>query len=80
LEKLELAARYGGSDEIRGGIDPAIPAAGLPLEAFIPKTRYGGVASYNIWGPITVSLEYLYNIFHNVDKQHIVTGQLAAEF
>ena len=80
LEKLELAARYGGSDEIRGGIDPAIPAAGLPLEAFIPKTQYGAVASYNIWGPITVSLEYLYNIFQNVDKQHIITGQLAAEF
>lgn len=80
MEKLELADRYAGTDEIRGGIDPAIPAAGLPLQAFIPKTQYGAVASYNIWGPITVSLEYLYNIFHNVDKQHIVTGQLAAEF
>ena len=80
IERLELAARYGGSDEIRGGIDPAIAAAGLPLQAFIPKTQYGAVASYNIWGPITVSLEYLFNIFHNVDKQHIITGQLAAEF
>jgi hypothetical protein len=80
MEKLELAARYGGSDEIRGGIDPAIPAAGVSLEAFIPKSQYGAVASYNIWGPITVSLEYLFNIFHNIDKQHIITGQLAAEF
>jgi hypothetical protein len=80
MERLELAARYGGSDEIRGGIDPAIAGAGLPLEAFIPKSQYGVVASYNIWGPITVSLEYLFNIFHNIDKQHIITGQLAAEF
>jgi hypothetical protein len=80
MERLELAVRYGGSDEIRGGIDPAIAAAGLPLEAFIPKTQYGAVASYNIWGPITVSLEYLHNIFQNVDKQHIITGQLAAKF
>jgi hypothetical protein len=80
LEKLVLAGRYAGSDEIRGGIDPAIPAAGLPLEAFIPKSQYGAVASYNIWGPITVSLEYLFNIFDNRDKQHIITTQLAAEF
>lgn len=80
MEKLELAARYGGNDEIPGGIDPAIAAAGLPLQAFIPKTQYGAVASYNIWGPITVSLEYLFNIFENADKQHIITGQLAAEF
>lgn len=80
LEKLEVAARYAGTDEIRGGIDPAIAAAGIPLQAFIPKTQYGAVASYDIWGPITVSLEYLYNIFHNVDKQHIITGQLAAKF
>ena len=80
MEKLELATRYGGSDEIRGGIDPAIAAAGLPLEAFIPRSQYGAVASYNIWGPITVSLEYLFNIYENVDKQHIITGQLAAKF
>ena len=80
MEKLDIAARYGGSDEIRGGIDPAIAAAGIPLEAFIPKSQYGAVASYNIWGPITVSLEYLFKIFENVDKQHIITGQLAAEF
>lgn len=80
MEKLELAARYGGSDEIRGGIDPAIAAVGLPLQAFIPNSQYGAVASYNIWGPITISLEYLFNIFENVDKQHIITGQLAAEF
>jgi len=80
MERLELAARYGGSDEIRGGIDPAIAGAGLPLEAFIPKSQYGVVASYNIWGPITVSLEYLFNIFQNIDKQHVITGQLAAEF
>ena len=80
VDKLELSGRYGGSDEIRGGIDPAIPAAGLPLEAFIPKSQYGGIVSYNIWGPITISFEYLFNIFQNVDKQHIINGQLAAEF
>jgi opacity protein-like surface antigen len=67
LEKLELAARYSGTDDIRGG-------------GFTSESQWGAVASYNIWGPVTVSLEYLYNKFENDDKQHIVTGQLAAEF
>jgi hypothetical protein len=70
IEKLELAARYAGTDDIRLGV-----GAG-----FLPETQLGTVASYNIWGPITVSLEYMYGKFDNDDKQHIITSQLAAEF
>ena len=67
MEKLSIAGRYSGTDDIRGG-------------AFLPETQFGAVTSYEIFGGISVSLEYLHNEFQNDDRQHIVTGQLAAEF
>ena len=70
MEKLELAVRYAGTEEIRLGV----------ADGFLPESQWGVVASYNIWGPVTVSLEYMYDKFENDDKQHIITGQLAAEF
>jgi hypothetical protein len=70
MEKLELAARYAGTDGIRLGV----------ADGFLPERQWGAVASYNIWSPVTVSLEYLHDKYDNDDKQHIITGQLAVEF
>jgi hypothetical protein len=67
IERLEIAARYGATDDIRGG-------------DFLAERQYGGVASYEIFNGVSVALEYMNNHFENKDDQHMVTAQLAAEF
>jgi hypothetical protein len=70
MEKLELAARYAGTDDIRAGI----------VDGFLPERQWGAMASYNIWSQVTVSLEYLHEKYYNDDKQRTIIGQLAVVF
>ena len=69
VEVLELAVRYGGSDDGAG---------------FLPETQYGAVLNWNIWF-CNLALEYLHDEFEDtelaVDQQaDTVTAQLAVEF
>jgi hypothetical protein len=70
IERLELAARYAGTDGIRSGI----------VDGFLAERQWGAVTSYNIWSLATLSLEYLHDNYEDGDKQRIISAQLAVEF
>jgi hypothetical protein len=64
-EKLEIAARYEGSQD---------------LWDFQPESQYGMVVSYNLFENTTVALEYLHGEYKNGDEQNITMMQMAIEF
>ena len=65
IENLELALRYGGSDDALNTL---------------PETQYGAVFTYGFFESTSLSLEYLVNQFENDDEENSVTAQLALEF
>ena len=65
IENLELALRYGGSDDALNTL---------------PETQYGAVVTYGFFESTSLSLEYLVNQFENDDEENYVTAQLAIEF
>jgi hypothetical protein len=67
VEDLEVALRYGQTDDIKGG-------------EFLPETQYGATVAYGLFDSTTVALEYLKNEYENNDEQSVVTAQLAIEF
>ncbi|MEJ2158195.1 MAG: LbtU family siderophore porin [Desulfobacteraceae bacterium] len=65
-EGLEVAARYGGSDD---GAD------------FLPESQYGAVISWGIFENTNLALEYLHDEFEDdVQEVDTLTAQLAVEF
>ena len=65
-ETLELAARYGGSDD--GG-------------EFLPETEYGAVINWGFFRNTNLAIEYLHGEFENdVQETDTITAQLAVEF
>lgn len=64
-EKLEIAGRYEGSDD---------------LWDFQPEQQYGAVVSYNLFKNTTIALEYLHGEYENKDERDLTTAQLAIEF
>jgi hypothetical protein len=63
-DKLELAAKYEGSDQIPD----------------MPEAQYGIAASYVLAEKVTVALEYLHGTFEGeVDNSDLVTCQIAIE-
>lgn len=65
LEKLELAARYEGGED---------------LGDFQPETRYGVAATYSLFENTSLAVEYLRGEFENDDKSNVLTAQLGIEF
>lgn len=67
VDKLEVAVRYGGSDD--GGAD------------FLPEKQHGLVVNWSPFGNANLALEYLHNEFDG-DQQAVDTyvAQLAVEF
>ena len=67
LENLELAVRYGGSDD--GGAD------------FLPESQYGGVLNWGFFKNTNLAFEYLHDEFEeNAQKKDTFTAQLAVDF
>jgi hypothetical protein len=65
-EGLEVAARYGGSD------DGAV---------FLPESQYGAVISWGVFENTSLALEYLHDEYEDdVQDADTVTAQLAVEF
>jgi hypothetical protein len=64
-EVLEIALRYGGSDD---SLD------------FLPETQWGLVAVYELFENTSIGIEYLFNEYENDDEVTTVTTQLAVEF
>lgn len=63
---LELATRYGGSDD---GSD------------FLPETQYGAVLNWGFFMDTNLAIEYLHGDFENdVQETEMVTAQLAVDF
>ena len=67
LADLEVAVRYGQTDDIKGG-------------AFLPETQYGAAVAYRLFESTTISMEYLKGEYENNDATDGVTAQLAVEF
>jgi len=66
-ENIEVAARYGGSDD--GGAD------------FLPETQYGAVVNWGIFENTNLALEYLHGEFEDdAQKTDSIIAQLAIEF
>ncbi len=66
-EGLEIAARYGGSDD--GGPD------------FLPETQFGAVLNWGVFVNTNLGIEYLHGEFEDdVLKTDTLTAQLAVEF
>ena len=65
VEKLTLAARYEGGDDLGG---------------FLPETVFGGCVSYDLFENTSIALELLQGEFENDDEARVVTAQLALEF
>ncbi len=66
VQGLEVAARYGGSDD--GG-------------DFLPESQYGGVVSWEFFEKTSLALEYLHDDYEdNVQEADTWTAQLAVEF
>lgn len=66
VESLELAVRYGGSDD--GG-------------QFLPETQYGVVVNWGCFDNTNLALEYLRDDYEdNDDKVDTITAQLAVAF
>jgi hypothetical protein len=65
-DALEIAARYGGSDD--GG-------------EFLPETEYGAVLNWGFLENTNLAIEYLHAEFENdVLETETITAQLAVEF
>jgi hypothetical protein len=65
-EELEVAARYGGSDDGAG---------------FLPESQYGAVVNWEFFENANLALEYLHDEYeNNVKDADTVTAQLAVEF
>lgn len=65
-EGLEVAVRYGGSDD---GAD------------FLPESQYGGVINWGCFQNTNLALEYLHDDYEDdVQETDTVTAQLAVEF
>jgi hypothetical protein len=66
VENLEVAARYGGSDDGAG---------------FLPESQYGLVLNWGVFKNTNLAVEYLHDEFED-DVQQIdtLTAQLAIEF
>ncbi|MBC2712743.1 MAG: LbtU family siderophore porin [Desulfosarcina sp.] len=66
MEALEVAARYGGSDD--GG-------------DFLPESEYGAVLNWGFFENTNLGLEYLHGEFEDdLMETDVVTVQLAVEF
>lgn len=67
IDSLELAVRYGGSDD--GGSE------------FLPETQYGGVVNWGFFDNTNLALEYMHDEYED-DAQEVdtITAQLAVEF
>jgi len=67
IENVEVAARYGGSDD--GGAD------------FLPETQYGAVVNWGIFENTNLALEYLHGEFEDdAQETDSIVAQLAIEF
>lgn len=65
-DSLEIAARYGGSDD---GSD------------FLPESEYGGVLNWGFFENTNLAIEYLHGDFEDdVQETDVITAQLAVEF
>ena len=66
IDALELAVRYGGSDD--GG-------------EFLPETQYGGVVNWGFFDNTNLALEYMHDEYENDGNEvETITAQLAVEF
>ncbi len=66
IDALELAVRYGGSDD--GG-------------EFLPETQYGGVVNWGFFDNTNLALEYMHDEYENDGNEvDTITAQLAVEF
>ncbi len=66
VEDLELAVRYGGSDD---GAD------------FLPEKQYGAVVNWGVFSYTNLALEYLHDEYEDdAEETDTVTAQLAIEF
>mgnify|MGYP000235864943 CR=1 FL=1 len=67
VDSLELAVRYGGSDD--GGAD------------FLPETQYGAVANWGFFDNTNLAFEYLHDEYEDdAMEADTFTAQLAIEF
>ena len=65
-DALEVAVRYGGSDD--GG-------------DFLPESEYGAVLNLGLFENTNLAIEYLHGEFENdVQETDLITAQLAVEF
>ncbi|MBI4775350.1 MAG: LbtU family siderophore porin [Deltaproteobacteria bacterium] len=69
LEKFQVAGKYERS---------------MDLYSLLPQVRYGGVFGWEIFPFTTWSIEYLHGVYddndEDLDKEDVVTSQLAVEF
>ncbi len=66
IDSLELAVRYGGSDD--GG-------------DFLPETQYGGVVNWGFFESTNLALEYMHDEYEDDGNEvDTITAQLAVEF
>lgn len=66
-ENIEVAARYGGSDD--GGAD------------FLPETQYGAIVNWGLFKNTNLALEYLHGEFEDdAQETDSIIAQLAIEF
>ncbi|MCB2146765.1 MAG: LbtU family siderophore porin [Deltaproteobacteria bacterium] len=67
VDRLELAVRYGGSDD--GGAD------------FLPESQYGAVLNWGFFENTNLALEYLHGDYEDdIQETDALTVQLAVEF
>lgn len=65
-DAVELAARYGGSDDGAG---------------FLPETEYGAVLNWGFFESTNLAIEYLHGEFENdLQETDAITAQLSVEF
>lgn len=65
IEKLELAARYEGADDVGN---------------WQPERRYGAAATYSLFANTSLALEYLHATYDNDNEENTLTSQLAVAF
>jgi hypothetical protein len=67
VDRLELAVRYGGSDD--GGAE------------FLPESQYGAVLNWGFFESTNLALEYLHGDYEDdIQETETLTVQLAVEF
>ena len=67
VDRLEMAVRYGGSDD--GGAE------------FLPESQYGAVLNWGFFENTNLALEYLHgNYEDDIQETDALTVQLAVEF